>query len=570
MRTLTFSGRDADPSASHDGRLVAFTSARDGASRIWVKQLAGGGEAPLTAGPDQRARFSPDDSSILFVRDLGGTQAIYRIALVGGEPRKLVDDATEGDWSPDGKTIVFVRTREGAEVVSSLNLFDTEAGKESLLYEVRGRQLLDPRWAPDGRAVAFVAGNRNSNAPSWQLLRADPRSREVRPMPGFALGNAVGGIAWSGSGRELFLFQSASVLGDVAGAWSRILRADARTGQRTALLWADGLAPLISSEDHLARCDVAAPGRLVFGHRLRRQNLRELSLADLGSPPATRLLTEGTSVDRQPAYSGDGRRVLFSSNRGGNLDLWALDLASGALSQLTDDAAQDWDPAFSGGGKHILWDNDRQGHLEVWMANADGSGAHQLTHDGADAENPSPTPDERWIVYWSGNPSHPGVWKVHPDGSAPTRLVAGSIFYSDVSPDGRHAAYVTRDRAKLRNTVHFVEVESGRPVPFTIDVPFTAAGPAIIWGRSRWSPDGRTIYFVGQDAAGRSGVFAQGFTPGHDSTSTRRPVAGFSTEFVTESLGLSPDGSRLTVSTGQELSTVMIADGVPGAIPPAR
>jgi hypothetical protein len=39
---------------------------------------------------------------------------------------------------------------------------------------------------------------------------------------------------------------------------------------------------------------------------------------------------------------------------------------------------------------------------------------------------------------------------------------------------------------------------------------------------------------------------------------------------VTESLGLSPDGSRLTLSIGQESASIMVADGVPGALPPAR
>ena len=52
VHALTYSGSDSDPAASPDGRIVAFTSWRDGTARIWVKQLAGGGEAPLTSGPD--------------------------------------------------------------------------------------------------------------------------------------------------------------------------------------------------------------------------------------------------------------------------------------------------------------------------------------------------------------------------------------------------------------------------------------------------------------------------------------------------------------------------------------
>src|SRR5258705_11824414 len=50
LRTLTYSGRDSAPAASPDGKLVAFVSTRDGRNRIWLKQLADGTEAVLTAG----------------------------------------------------------------------------------------------------------------------------------------------------------------------------------------------------------------------------------------------------------------------------------------------------------------------------------------------------------------------------------------------------------------------------------------------------------------------------------------------------------------------------------------
>src|SRR5262245_45954108 len=61
---VSYSGRDTDPTASPDGRLLAFSSDRDGKERIWLKQLPGGGEVALTAGIDTRPRFSPDGSTI--------------------------------------------------------------------------------------------------------------------------------------------------------------------------------------------------------------------------------------------------------------------------------------------------------------------------------------------------------------------------------------------------------------------------------------------------------------------------------------------------------------------------
>jgi len=571
VRALTFSGRDMEPSASPDGRLVAFTSARDGMSRIWIKQLAGGGEAPLTSGPDRSARFSPDGSSVLFLRDLGATQALYRIGLVGGEPRKLADDVVEADWAPDGRRVAFMRVRAAPERISTLAILDSGSGVETVLVQQRGKDLFDPRWSPDGEGIAFVRGDTNTNAAIWQLVLLDVASRRERALgvPGPA--NPLGGIAWSGEGRQIFFVRSGSLMGDVSGSQGRLVRCDVATGKEKSLLWATGLFPLSAGAMGVAaHCDVAGAGLLLFDSRSQRQHLQELPLPGGAAPEGGRLLTRGASSDRQPAYSPDGKRVLFSSNRSGNLDLWLLDLENGALRQLTDDAAQDWDPGFAPDGRHIVWSCDRAGHLEAWMANADGSGARQVSKDGVDAENPVVTRDGAWVYYWSGNPSKPGIWRVHPDGTGATQLIAGRYLQPEVSPDGRYVLYLELDRVNQRNMLHFANADSGRALAFKIAVPYQLGGPRINFGRARWTRDGHSILYIGQDAAGRSGVFSQDFDPGRDTSGTRRPVAGFSQEYWTESFGLSPDGKRLTISTLEESSSILLAEGVPGAEPPRR
>lgn len=569
IHALTYSGADSEPAASPDGKLIAFTSWRDGTPRIWIKQLVGGGEAPLTSGPDGSARFSPDGSSLLFVRDLGTKQTVYRVGLVGGEPRPIVEDAAAADWSPDGRRIVFLRGIAGGTDHARIGIFDLESGREKILADEGNRVIHSPRWSPDGRRIAYGSGGYSGF--DWQIREVDPASGRVADVCPQSPGYQIGGLSWSGGSGPLFFVQSPNVMGDVAGSGSRVIRCDPGSGSRRTLFWSDGLLWTTSSVSEVTLTDIVAPGRLMFSQRLRRQNLREVKLGVTAGASAERLLAEGSAIDRQPVYSPDGKLILFSSNRGGNLDLWTIDRATGAIRQVTDDPAQDWDPAWTPDGRHIVWGSERStGHLEVWIANADGSGARQVTHDGVSAQNPTATPDGKWIVYWSGNPAKLGVWKAHPDGSGQSLIESGNDAQTELSPDGHDVLWVEQDRLDLRNIIHFIDVESGKDVPFTIEVRYTIGAPAIIWGRARWSHDGKKVYFVGENEKGLSGIYVQDFAPGRDTASTRRPVAGFSREYVSESFGLSPDDEFLTLSAAQNSSAVMVAEGVPGAKPPLR
>ena len=110
----------------------------------------------------------------------------------------------------------------------------------------------------------------------------------------------------------------------------------------------------------------------------------------------------------------------------------------GTVRRITDDGAEDWDPAFTPDGKKVVWSSGRSGNLEIWIANADGSGARQISHDGVDAENPTATADGQWIVYASFNPAKTGIWKVRQDGTQATRIVNARTSVPEVSPDGQY------------------------------------------------------------------------------------------------------------------------------------
>ncbi|HYR31572.1 MAG TPA: S9 family peptidase [Gemmatimonadales bacterium] len=111
----------ASPQISPDGRqsayvLVTVNGKHDGyETSLWVVGTDGA-SAPrrLTAGPrDGAPRWSPDGSTLAFLRNKEGRPQLYLLPLGGGEAQQLTDlpkGASAATWSPDGKTIAFTST----------------------------------------------------------------------------------------------------------------------------------------------------------------------------------------------------------------------------------------------------------------------------------------------------------------------------------------------------------------------------------------------------------------------------------------------------------------------------
>ncbi len=554
VRQLSYAGTDSQPSASTDGKLIAFRSKRDDHAAIWLRQHPGGDEIALTSGADDALpRISPDGTQVLFVRSEGTESDLYRVPVLGGEPRKVVDDAVDGDWSPDGRRVVFARALQTGTIGGTgIGVADIDGGNTRIIARFDSTLGSYPRWSPDGRIIA-VRLERAENAPN-QIALLDPEGghqRIIDPPPPAGL---ITSPAWVGEGGALVYAQHErfSRGGGTSDA-ARVIVQDLRTGASRTLMWAANFG---------LELDILGDGQLVFGGASGRANLQEVSLDPSAEAASSHWRTRGESVDRQPVYSPDGQWVMFSSNRAGSLDLWRLSTRTGAVRRITEDPADDWDPAYLPDGSGILWSSSRSGHFEIWTSGVDGTNARQVTQDGADAENPTMTPDGRLIIYNSSNPAHPGLFKIGRDGSGATRLVPGNWSTPDLSPDGRYVAFRTQSDLRI---LRFARVEDGALVGPTITLPGSNL-PA----RPRWMPGGRQFAFTAHDATGALGIYVQDFDPVRDTTASRRPLLPFDPDQGIESIGISPDGRRAIVSRNETTLSLFLAEGVPGIRPPIR
>ena len=547
LHTLTFSGNDLQPSVSPDGRTVAFVSDRDGKPRIWLKQLESGSETALTPGPgDSNPRFSPDNAWVLYIHD----RAAYRIPSLGGEPRRLLGNVDDANWSPDGHQLVFVRLElEGPKVTSDVGVASVADGTSRIVHRFADRVLVAPAWSPDGSTIVLSeqrGGTVGTSVRYMALLSPDGQNaRELDcPLPGGELSAAT----WSGDSRSVIyeLPESPADVGGVlittVGSAGHVLLQDVNTGK---------VRTLFAVQAPGSRLEIAGPGRIIFDSLAQRSNLKEVPL-DSAPGAVPRWLTRGSSIDRQPYYSPDGESVVFSSSRSGDVDLWEVSTKTNSLRRLTDHPASDWDPFITSDGKQLLWSSNRSGNFEIWMAERDGSSPRQISHDGSDAENPSATPGG-WVVYASSQPAHPGLWKVRPDGSEATLVVPGTVAWPDLSPDGKYVLYHAQS-GTIESTIYVARLSDGAPADFK------AFG-----GRARFAADGHSIIYIDNK---RQSVVRQEFpSPAGAPVKVLVPA---SPDMIIETFHITPDGRRVVVTYQQPTRSLVIADGVPDIVPPAR
>jgi hypothetical protein len=87
--------------------------------------------------------------------------------------------------------------------------------------------------------------------------------------------------------------------------------------------------------------------------------------------------------DSDPEWSPDGKKIVFSSHRQRNNDIYVMDADGSHAVKLTTSPAQDMHPAWAFDGKKILFSSDRDGNPEIYIMDTDGSNQTNLTHNPA-------------------------------------------------------------------------------------------------------------------------------------------------------------------------------------------
>ncbi len=202
-------------------------------------------------------------------------------------------------------------------------------------------------------------------------------------------------------------------------------------------------------------------------------------------------LTSTAVKSGDPAWTANGERLAFMSERDGNPEIYVMNRDGTGQTRLTVNPAWDTDPTWSPDGSRIAFTSTRDGNPEIYVMNSDGTGQSRLTVDPAIDQQADWSPTGSRIAFESIRDGNFELYAMNEDGSGQTRLTFSPGGSQEVSwsPDGIQIAYTDgpegRSEIRIRST-------SGGPVRTLRTRFFDEHFPA-------WSPDGRQIaYSVGQ------------------------------------------------------------------------
>lgn len=422
-------GYEGFPAWSPKGDVIAYAAEVDGILQIFTRQLSAATAAQVThASFDCSHPFwSPDGKRIYYVSLAQEHDAIWSVGAAGGTPEVVVKNAIGGAVSPDGRTLAFLRDEQSDDVVGAATIWlATRKGAEP--------------WTPD---------NVDSSAHKLDALS------DLRLVEGF--------LEFSPDGKNLGLAavrRSIDVEPQARGWQFWLVPLDGSKPSRRLQWWADA-APRVTSFTWLPDSR-----HVVLGVLSLTTPSSDLWIADLNRDRAWPL-TRSPDAESFPSASPSGEQIAFTRDDSDyDLVTIALDGSAGiardgqasAMRPLIATSRNESDPAWTVDGSRLVYVTDRSGQEEIWSRSHEGDrwvDRPLITQKdfGDDRtiklEAPTFSPDGRRIAYLR-NAQKPMIWPLRiwtsfTDGGTPVPLLPttheGYQSAPTWSPDGQWIAY---------------------------------------------------------------------------------------------------------------------------------
>ena len=469
--TLPVSDRPATTSGSGlawspDGRVLVYSADRDGERQLFRRPIDRFEATPIpdTAGAGNVA-LSPDGQWVVFERPAEGV--LDRVPVTGGPPQTLttLSSFTRGvDWGDDD-TIVYGMFAAGG----SLMQIPAAGGEPTPLFTPDDqRQPWQPQILEEQNAVLFTLVDPTPTSVSGELHLLDRASGEHRLL----LTNAMAGRVRD-SGYLVFT------------------RAGSLWAVKFDLARLDVVGTPVPLIDGVSDFAISDTGGLVY-RPVRVDRGRRLVWVDRDAGEENLPTPERSYVG--PRLSPDGAQAAVSfADDDGNVDVWLSDLARGTLTRLTTDPAIDRDPVWTRDGRRVVFTSLRNGQPELFAQAADGTGGPErlLTIDGAQEIVPFDwSADGGTLVFavtFSGTRGDIGAMPMDGSGSSQALIETTAREWGPaVSPDGHWLAYSSD--------------ETGYPQIYVRRFPDMTGRRLVSTARSTspvWSGDGLELLYLG-------------------------------------------------------------------------
>jgi Tol biopolymer transport system component len=327
-------------------------------------------------------------------------------------------------------------------------------------------------------AVLLLAASVRPPQAVPELLHPD--ETRLRNLKQLTFGGENAEAYWSPDGRRL-IFQSTRagsacdqqfVLEVTTGETRRVSTGRGRT---TCGYFLDGGRKILYASTHLASPDCPPRPDYSEGYVWAMYAGYDLFVADADGA-SVRRLTETPGYDAEATVSPNGKTIVFTSVRDGDLEIYTMNVDGTGVRRLTHEPGYDGGAFFSPDGERIVYRRDAPADaaalaryrerleeglyapqtLEVWVMGRDGSDKRQVTRLGAASFAPYFHPDGKRILFSSNHPDPRSrnfdLYLVGDDGTGLTRVTSDPTFdgFPMFSPDGRRLVFASNRGAKAR------------------------------------------------------------------------------------------------------------------------